>query len=160
VPSRGHSAHIEPDVVVHYRWHPLYGQHVRRHYSEQRATGEFVYVEAASGVVVVVAAWMLDPVACAGMAMGVPRVSLAALNDLHRLLVTYGSERSSADDATVVQEEQDEAVSTKPARTPTAPGTRFRQASWDEPKRAQQGIGAAGPAAARGRKRRDGGACR
>ena len=65
--------------------------------------------------------------------MGVPRVSLAALNDLHRLLVTYGFERSSADDVTVVQEEQDEAVSTKPARTPTAPGAQSRQASGDEP---------------------------
>ena len=43
------------------------------------APGEFVHVEAAPGVVMVVAAWMLDPVACAGMEIGAPRVSLAAL---------------------------------------------------------------------------------
>ena len=61
-------------------------------------------------MVTVVAAWMLDPVACAGMAMGAPRVSLAALIDLHRLLVAARFRRSSADDVTVVQEEQDEAV--------------------------------------------------
>src|SRR5215210_4664516 len=75
----------------------------------------------------------LDPVACAGLAIGAPRASLAALNDLHRLLIAYGFERSSADDATVVQEEPDEAVSAQPACPPTAPGARFRQASGDEP---------------------------
>ena len=60
--------------MVHYPWHPLYRQHVRRQYSERRAAGEIVHVEAPSGVVTVVPAWMLDPVACAGMAIGAPRV--------------------------------------------------------------------------------------
>jgi hypothetical protein len=32
----------------------------------------------AFGVVIVVAAWMLDPVACAGMEMGVPRIAATA----------------------------------------------------------------------------------
>ena len=44
-------------------------------YSERRAGGEVVHVEVAPGVVIVVAAWMLDPAACAGMALGAPRVS-------------------------------------------------------------------------------------
>jgi hypothetical protein len=34
-------------------------------------------------VVIVVAAWMLDPAACAGMTFGAPRVSPSALADLH-----------------------------------------------------------------------------
>jgi hypothetical protein len=29
VQSRGHSAHIGQNVVIHYRWHPLYGQSAR-----------------------------------------------------------------------------------------------------------------------------------
>ena len=33
---------------------------------ERRAGGEVVQVEVAPGVVIVVAAWMLDPAACAG----------------------------------------------------------------------------------------------
>src|SRR5206468_9690993 len=90
-PSRGHSAHVGQEVVVHYRWHPLHGRRVRRQYGEDRLTGRFVHVEAAPGVVTVLAAWMLDPVACAGMELGPPRASLAALADLHRLLIERGS---------------------------------------------------------------------
>ena len=61
--SRSHSAHVGQEVVVHYRWHPLYGRRVRRIQGERRASGEFVHVELAPGVVTIVAAWMLDPVA-------------------------------------------------------------------------------------------------
>ena len=71
--SRGHSAHVEQEAEVCYRWHALYGRRVRCQYTERRAGGEFVYVEVAPGVVVVVAAWMLDPAACAGMTFGAPR---------------------------------------------------------------------------------------
>jgi hypothetical protein len=64
------------------------------------------------GVVIVVSAWMLDPVACAGMAVGAPRVTLAALAELHQLLTERGFRRSSLDDPTVVQEEQHEEFAT------------------------------------------------
>jgi hypothetical protein len=67
-------------------------------------------------VVIVAAAWMLDPAACTGMALGAPRVTVSALVELHRLLVERGFRRSSPDDPTIVQEEQDE----KPAETGAA----------------------------------------
>jgi hypothetical protein len=105
--SRGHSAHVGSEVEIHYRWHPLHGRRVRRHYSEQRVAGQFVHVEAEPGIVIVVAAWMLDPVACAGMATGAPCVVVPALVDLHHLLIECGSRRSSQDDPTIVQEEHD-----------------------------------------------------
>ena len=76
--SPSHSAHIGQAVEVHYRWHALDGRRVRRQRSEQRVAGRVVYVEAAPGVVTVVASWMLDPVACAGMAFGAPRVAVWA----------------------------------------------------------------------------------
>jgi hypothetical protein len=41
----------------------------------------------ASGVVIVVAAWMLDPAACAGMSFGAPCVGVSALVELHQLLI-------------------------------------------------------------------------
>jgi hypothetical protein len=41
--------------------------------SEKRASGHFVHLEVAPGVVIVVAAWLLDPVACASMEIGAPR---------------------------------------------------------------------------------------
>jgi len=72
------------------------------------------------GVVTAIAAWMLDPVACAGMATIVaPRVAVSALLDLHRLLIAGGFRRSSRDDPIIVQEEQHE----EPAHTglPFAP---------------------------------------
>jgi hypothetical protein len=51
---------------------------------------------------------MLDPVACAAMAIGAPRVAVSALIDLHHLLIERGFRRSSRDDPNIVQEEQDE----------------------------------------------------
>jgi hypothetical protein len=59
-------------------------------------------------VVIVVAAWMLDPAACAGMALGAPRVNLAALVEVNQLLVERGFRRCSRDDTTIVSEEQHE----------------------------------------------------
>ncbi|MDH4111004.1 MAG: hypothetical protein OEW35_22255, partial [Gammaproteobacteria bacterium] len=71
--SRSHCAHVGQDVVVHYRWHPLFGQRARRIQSERRASGEFVHVELMPGVVTVLPAWKLDPVFCAGLEIGVPQ---------------------------------------------------------------------------------------
>jgi hypothetical protein len=132
----GHSAHVGQEVVVHYRWHPLFGRRVRRHYGEQRASGEVVHVEAAPGVVTVVAAWMLDPVACAEMEIGAPRVALAALAELHHLLIAQrGAGTGSA---------------------PAEHGARFREAPRHEPARTQRGSRAAGPAVDGGGGRRGG----
>ena len=67
-------------------------------------------------MVIVVAAWMLDPAACAGMALGAPRVAVSALAELHQLLIERGFRRSSLDGSIIVQEEQHE----KPADTGAA----------------------------------------
>src|SRR5260370_30232258 len=101
--SSGHSAHIGPEVEVHYRWHPLYGRRVRQHRSEQRLAGRYVYLEAAPGVVTVVAALMLDPVTCAAMAIGAPRVAELVLVYLFHLLIARGFWPSSRGDPDIVQ---------------------------------------------------------
>src|ERR1700730_9549791 len=44
-----------------------------------RADGQVVHVEAAPSVIIVLAAWMLDPAACADMVIGTPCAELAAL---------------------------------------------------------------------------------
>src|ERR1700736_50542 len=49
--SRGHSAHIGQDVVIHYRWHPLYGRSARRIQRERRASADVVHVELSPGAV-------------------------------------------------------------------------------------------------------------
>jgi hypothetical protein len=135
--SPGHSAHIGQEVEVHYRWHALYGRRLRRQYVERRAGGDVVHVEVTPGVVIVVAAWMLDPAACAGMSLGAPRVKLAALAELHQLLVERGFRRSSRDDPTIVQEEQHEELARADSAirgpAPAQHPVRFGHASRDVP---------------------------
>src|SRR5229473_1583389 len=142
--SPGHSAHVGHEVEVHYRWHALYGRRVRRQYVERRAGVEVVHVEVTPGVVIVVAAWMLDPVACAGMGFGAPRVAVSALVELHHLLIEGGFRRSSGDDPTIVQGEQDEKPADTGAATrspaPAQHSVRLRKASGDEPLGAQHGA--------------------
>jgi hypothetical protein len=158
-PSQGHSAHVGQDVVVHYQWHPLHGRCVRRHYSERRADGEIVHLESAPGVVTIVAAWMLDPVACVGTGLEAPRVSPATLSDLHHLLTNLGFRRDSLDDSNLVQEGNDEVCETRTAvgRTPTVDRAGFGEASGDDPSRAPRGDCAAGRPSAGSRRRRTSG---
>jgi len=68
----------------------LYGQRVKRQYSEQRAGGEVVHVECSPGIVIVVPAWMLSATTCAAMELGDPRASVAALAELRALLSQLG----------------------------------------------------------------------
>ena len=119
--SRRHSAHIGQDVVVQYRWHPLYGQRVRRIRGERRASGELVHVELTPGVAVtILPAWKLDPVYCAGLRVGAPQVSLAALCSLRELLIACESRLVCADGNIVTQEAQDGSAVT--ARTKDGAG--------------------------------------
>ena len=147
----GHSAHVGQEVVVHYRWHPLFGRRLRQHYSEDRRTGRIVHVETAPGVVVALAAWMLDPVACAGMELGPPCVSIPAIVALDDLLTELGLRPSSPCDAIVAEEEHDdrpEDMGAACAVPPTDDDIRFRKAARDErrrtPNRGDDARGAVG----------------
>jgi hypothetical protein len=125
-----HSAHIGQEVEIHYRWHPLYGCRVRVRDSEERYKGRVVHVEASPGIVIMIAAWMLDPVACAGMEAGEPRVSVSALRDLHRLLFERSLRGNSLDSSDPVQENRHEHF-TKGSSTRSAGAT--AETSPDEP---------------------------
>ena len=106
--SSVHSSHVGQEVEVDNRWHPLYGRRVPHQYSEQRAGSTVVHVEAAPGVIIVLAEWMLDPAACASMGIGAPRVAVEALIELDPLLVERGFRRSSHSDFRITTEEQNE----------------------------------------------------
>ena len=90
----------------------------------------------------VVAAWMLDPAACAGMELGTPRVTIAALAELHQLLIEHGFRRSSSGGSTIVREKRDEnpadinAVIGSPA--PAQHAVRFGKAARHDPGGAPQ----------------------
>ncbi|MCC7229238.1 MAG: hypothetical protein IT203_02525, partial [Fimbriimonadaceae bacterium] len=68
---------------------------MRRQYGERRANVDVVHVEVTPGVVIVVASWMLDQGACAGMELGAPQASVEALTELNRVLLDLGLRRSS-----------------------------------------------------------------
>src|SRR5260221_11103201 len=86
--SPGHSAHIGQDIEVHYRWHAHYGRRVRRQYVGRRAGGAVVHVEVAPGIVIGVAAWMLDPAACAGMALECSTLDRRAEGDFEKVALS------------------------------------------------------------------------
>ena len=113
--SRGHSAHIGQDVIIHYRWHPLYGRSVRCVQSQRRTSGDVVHVELSADAVTILPAWKLDAVYCAGLRVGPPQVSLVSLCSLHELLIACESRLVSADGNIVKQETQDDSAIT--ART-------------------------------------------
>src|SRR5262245_2522131 len=52
---------------------------------------------------------MLDPVVCAGMTIGPPRVDLAALVELKRLLIGRSDPADSRSDSAIVREECNDA---------------------------------------------------
>src|ERR1700759_5326725 len=87
VPSPVHSAHVGRELEVHYRWHPYFGCKVVIRRIAQRATGRLLSILGPAGVVVTIADWMHDPIVCAAMPKGAPRVDLAALVELKRLLM-------------------------------------------------------------------------
>jgi hypothetical protein len=91
---------------------------------------------------------MLDPIACAGMTFGAPRVAVTTLVELHRLLVERGFRASSVVDSRIVKEEQNapqfpKVVSTvaraEPDSSSTQPRIKFHPASGDDPDGASEG---------------------
>ena len=97
-----HSAHVGQELEVHYRYHPYFGRKVLVRRMEQRATGQFLSVQGPAGTVVSIAGWMLDPVTCAGMTIGAPRVDVAALVELERLLIGTANRAHSRNDIAIV----------------------------------------------------------
>src|SRR5580698_8438371 len=153
--SRGHSAHISREVEVHYRWHAFHGRKVRQLYTEQRSGRDVVVVEAAPGVAIVLAAWMLDPAICATMSLGAPTVDLAGLADVDRLLRTLGLRRTCSDEPPSAEEVHHAVASdcfdqAAPSAGDIAGPSRVE---GDDARRAQRRRSASGPPADGSRRR-------
>jgi hypothetical protein len=73
-----------------------------------RSDGDFVYVEKDPGIVVLLPAWMLDPVVCSTMELGTPRVALDALCNLHETLIVIGFRLDSSGDDTLAEQNNEE----------------------------------------------------
>ena len=149
--SQGYSTRIGQEVVIHYRWHALHGRPVRLFYSEKRRGADVVLVEGERGAGIVVAAWMLDPVACAALTIGGPQVSVAALCDLDRLLSEQGLRRRfHADDTGVAEPGNEERVTSDhsfQASTPTHHGAGHIGVERPQPVRTERDGRSVGPPA-------------
>jgi hypothetical protein len=129
--------------------------------------GEFVHVELTPGVVTILPAWKLDAAYCAGLRVGAPQVSLAALCALHELLVACESRLVSSDGSTVTQEAYDaiagthtkaEAEAHAPdSSTPARPRSRRRAASGHDIGGAPSSSQITSASAARGERHRNAG---
>ena len=106
---------------------------MRRIQSERRASGELVHVELTPGAMTILPAWKVDPVYCAGLKVGAPQVSLAALCSLRELLFACESRLVSADGNIVTQEAQD--GSAVIARTKDGAGLQARSSECSTPAR-------------------------
>ena len=160
-PSQGHSAHIGEFVTVHYPYHPLFGRQVRCEGVDQSRNGAVARVEAAPGHVVIVSTWMLDPVACVGMAIGEARVSLGALVELAEFLTSHRGKVCSSTASAVLEIPPDETIDIKSARefAPDGHGVRFPQDARNERSAARSGPdGARKPADGSDRGGQEGGA--
>src|SRR3954454_22686747 len=99
------------ELEVQYRWHPYFGRKVVIRRVTQRATGRFLSILGPAGVVVVtIADWMLDPIVCAALPEGNPRVDLAALLELKRLLMCAADTTHSWGDSEILQEDHHDAL--------------------------------------------------
>ncbi len=135
MPSQGHSAHIGEFVTVHYPHHPLFGTRVRCQSVDQRSSGAVAHIETAPGHVIVIPTWMLDAIACTGMEIDEPRVSLDALIDLAGLLTAQCARESSLTATTAIEEVTDETADGNSDRgaAPDEHGVRIGEDARDEP---------------------------
>jgi hypothetical protein len=120
-------------VTICYRYHPFYnssGRILRR--SRSRGGEEFV-VELDDRTAIAVPAWMLDPASCERLVVEPrPRLGLAALRELHRLVeahpVSQAMRVGSTDDSSNPSGERHEPIASHdegPASTsPAIPGDR------------------------------------
>jgi hypothetical protein len=94
-----------------------------------------------SGVVVTIADWMLDPVACAAMPEGTPRVDLAALVELKRLLLCDRETTHSWGDSGIVREDHQDVFQAAVDRRESAdePAVRRQKIGRNEFRGARQG---------------------
>jgi len=86
-PSPSHNAHGFTHVIVHYRWHPLFGQSLRVQRRIQRGEQQLVFCFLPDGTIGALPSWMMDP-ACAQYSLGEPFLAVEALIELRTLLNT------------------------------------------------------------------------
>jgi hypothetical protein len=94
-----------------------------------------MHVELSPGAVTILPAWKLDPVYCAGLKVGAPQVSLAALCSLRELLIPCESRLVSADGNIVTREAQD--GSSVSARTKDGAGLQVHSSEGSTPARSR-----------------------
>ena len=120
-----HSAYEPVLTTIAYRWHPLFGQRLRLREGARRGGSDIVLVEDQPGRLRELPRWMCDPVACAGMDQGPPRVALQALVKLAAVLDEMSGRRAVRVILRMSSIQEVAGASTSPTiASPTAPELR------------------------------------
>jgi hypothetical protein len=87
-----HTAKFPRSVVIHYRWHPLFGQSLTvKSVRRARAGADFMVILVPDGTWMLVPAWMTAAHRCATTVLvEAPVVSVSALLEVDRLLMAVG----------------------------------------------------------------------
>ena len=90
--TKRHSTYRSQEVVIEYRWHPLYGKRVPLFRRAPRRGSEVVHVVVPRELSRELPAWMCDAAVCAAMSLGPPQVSITALTELRAVLTARSIE--------------------------------------------------------------------
>lgn len=115
--------------AVRYPWHPLFGRSVI--VVQRRRGADVVRIDGLPGISRDLPGWMLDAEACAAMQPGPPRVSVAALLELHIALSSFAVAQASASEVGSVPKEDRSHEGNVEAARKVPPSIIVRAASGD-----------------------------
>jgi hypothetical protein len=90
--NKRHSAYSFRRATIAYPWHPLFGRTLQVSRNRRGKDLTCIYTDERPDLARELPNWMFDEKYCAGMSLGLPQVSIEALNALAVLLTAAGSE--------------------------------------------------------------------
>ncbi|WP_322886800.1 hypothetical protein U8C31_27345 (plasmid) [Sinorhizobium medicae] len=123
--SYRHSAYVSRFSTIAYPWHPLFGKKVQVSPFRRGKSLTCIYTDERPDLCRELPNWMFDQSYCANMALGLPEISIAGLNELAAALASFDATRSrGAKSRPSRKKEKDDAkqATSKPRPTHSAVG--------------------------------------
>lgn len=89
-----HSAYVSRFSTIAYPWHPLFGKKVQVSPFRRGKSLTCIYTDERPDLCRELPNWMFDQSYCANMALGLPEISIAGLNELAAALASFDATRS------------------------------------------------------------------
>ncbi|WP_223844052.1 MULTISPECIES: hypothetical protein [Rhizobium] len=92
-PNDRHSAYVSRFSTIAYPWHPLFGKKVQVSPFRRGKSLTCIYTNERPDLCRELPNWMFDQSYCSTMALGLPEISIAGLNELAAALASFGATR-------------------------------------------------------------------